>query len=320
MLKEKTGDYLKQSRLWTSSTPNNRFDCVVEGSENPPNPLEHRIIKSSGAQIRTLTAAGAEADELHKNIRRSQAVKEKHFKEYEHQKSFLLSISESHSGFLKETGRKAIHFMLAKSQRTTIIDLTAAYVYVKLGRNPTATEVFSTMLEYDFQEDTIVKLFTDYVKTEPGTKALKSMLNSSSTDHQQSNECGASNTFTHSSTKTSTQQEPLKIIVDRLQETHSHWTEKQASSVSNSDELNSGRKPITTENSLSKNHMIKMLVEKENAKLKDRMLCKICKQRQISVVLLPCGHFVLCDVCSGPCQVCPCCQKAVLAEKKTFLS
>ncbi|RUS76322.1 hypothetical protein EGW08_015910 [Elysia chlorotica] len=311
----KFGDYhnsvTKQIISSASNQPVRSFDCALEGFKDTVDPLENRAIKHSGAQIITPSTSAAEADGTHKGIPRSQVTKDltEDTKEYEHQKGVLLSFSKSHNGFLKATVRKAIEFMLDRSQSTALIDIIAAYVYVKLGRIPTGIEVYTTMMDYDFHEQTIVKLFADYVKTESGANTLKSILNCSSFDHQHLNECAESNTLSHSSPGSSTQQPKT----DRLQE------EKQASNMPESDELHSKEKTFTTESSLSRDDLVKMLVEKENAKLKDQMLCRICKQRQISVVLLPCGHVVLCNVCSEPCQVCPCCQKVVLAEKKIFL-
>uniref|UniRef100_A0A2C9LMZ5 RING-type domain-containing protein n=1 Tax=Biomphalaria glabrata TaxID=6526 RepID=A0A2C9LMZ5_BIOGL len=41
---------------------------------------------------------------------------------------------------------------------------------------------------------------------------------------------------------------------------------------------------------------------------------------QIDTMLLPCGHVVLCSVCSESCYSCPVCKKTALAEVKTYLS
>lgn len=40
----------------------------------------------------------------------------------------------------------------------------------------------------------------------------------------------------------------------------------------------------------------------------ERILCRICFERDIGIVLLPCRHHVLCEPCSDKCQSCPICR------------
>ncbi|KAL3512290.1 hypothetical protein ACH5RR_025007 [Cinchona calisaya] len=43
----------------------------------------------------------------------------------------------------------------------------------------------------------------------------------------------------------------------------------------------------------------------------EKVLCRICFEGEISVVLLPCRHRVLCSACSDKCKKCPICRVAV---------
>jgi hypothetical protein len=40
----------------------------------------------------------------------------------------------------------------------------------------------------------------------------------------------------------------------------------------------------------------------------EKVLCRVCFEREISVVLLPCRHRVLCRNCSDKCKKCPFCR------------
>ncbi|XP_021761265.1 uncharacterized protein LOC110726112 isoform X1 [Chenopodium quinoa] len=43
----------------------------------------------------------------------------------------------------------------------------------------------------------------------------------------------------------------------------------------------------------------------------DKVLCRICFEGDISIVLLPCRHRILCSVCSDKCKRCPVCRVIV---------
>ncbi|EPS59560.1 hypothetical protein M569_15246, partial [Genlisea aurea] len=40
----------------------------------------------------------------------------------------------------------------------------------------------------------------------------------------------------------------------------------------------------------------------------EKILCRVCFDEQINVVLLPCRHYVLCSNCCGKCKRCPICR------------
>ncbi|XP_035840065.1 uncharacterized protein LOC110918710 isoform X4 [Helianthus annuus] len=40
----------------------------------------------------------------------------------------------------------------------------------------------------------------------------------------------------------------------------------------------------------------------------EKVLCRVCYERELSVVLLPCRHWVLCSKCSEKCKKCPICR------------
>uniref|UniRef100_M4DJ79 RING-type domain-containing protein n=1 Tax=Brassica campestris TaxID=3711 RepID=M4DJ79_BRACM len=47
---------------------------------------------------------------------------------------------------------------------------------------------------------------------------------------------------------------------------------------------------------------------KEDLAEEEKVLCRVCFEREISLVLLPCRHRVLCRLCSDKCKKCPACR------------
>lgn len=48
--------------------------------------------------------------------------------------------------------------------------------------------------------------------------------------------------------------------------------------------------------------------------------CKICMDRDISIVFIPCGHLVSCKECSVSLTKCPICCGAITQKVKTYIS
>jgi len=61
-------------------------------------------------------------------------------------------------------------------------------------------------------------------------------------------------------------------------------------------------------------------LEKELQHLREQRTCKICMDREIGVVFLPCGHFVSCVHCAPALKDCPVCRHAIHATVKTYLT
>jgi hypothetical protein len=51
-----------------------------------------------------------------------------------------------------------------------------------------------------------------------------------------------------------------------------------------------------------------------------RLLCKICLDREIGVVFLPCGHQLACTQCAPCVADCPICRKVIRGTVRTFFS
>lgn len=61
-------------------------------------------------------------------------------------------------------------------------------------------------------------------------------------------------------------------------------------------------------------------LEEENRLLREARLCKICMDKEVGIVFLPCGHFATCINCAPNLQDCPVCRSTIKATVRTFLS
>ncbi|XP_029470222.1 baculoviral IAP repeat-containing protein 7 isoform X2 [Rhinatrema bivittatum] len=61
-------------------------------------------------------------------------------------------------------------------------------------------------------------------------------------------------------------------------------------------------------------------MEEQLQRLQEERTCKICMDRDVSIVLVPCGHLVLCGECAPNLQCCPICRAAIRSRVQTFMS
>ncbi|KZC11010.1 Apoptosis 2 inhibitor [Dufourea novaeangliae] len=61
-------------------------------------------------------------------------------------------------------------------------------------------------------------------------------------------------------------------------------------------------------------------LEEENRKLKEALLCKICMDREVAIVFLPCGHLATCVHCASSLTYCQMCRQKIQATVRIFLS
>lgn len=57
-----------------------------------------------------------------------------------------------------------------------------------------------------------------------------------------------------------------------------------------------------------------------SGKAKKAIMCKVCKLKEVSILLMPCRHLCLCKDCEGLVSVCPICQLMTSASVEVFLS
>ncbi|XP_064644613.1 baculoviral IAP repeat-containing protein 7-like [Lineus longissimus] len=60
--------------------------------------------------------------------------------------------------------------------------------------------------------------------------------------------------------------------------------------------------------------------KEENKSLKEKLYCKKCWKKEVNVVLLNCGHMVLCEDCAKLVHICPRCNNHILQRVKVFVA
>ncbi|XP_062934844.1 E3 ubiquitin-protein ligase XIAP-like [Cynocephalus volans] len=61
-------------------------------------------------------------------------------------------------------------------------------------------------------------------------------------------------------------------------------------------------------------------IEEQLRCLQEEKLCKICMERSIAVVFIPCGHLVTCERCAEAIEKCPMCYTVITFKQKIFMS
>ncbi|KAH9525608.1 hypothetical protein Btru_001809 [Bulinus truncatus] len=62
------------------------------------------------------------------------------------------------------------------------------------------------------------------------------------------------------------------------------------------------------------------LIKRENVDLRQQKMCKICMDKEVAIVFLPCGHFASCVDCCQPLKTCPVCRSVIKGTVRAFLS
>ena len=59
---------------------------------------------------------------------------------------------------------------------------------------------------------------------------------------------------------------------------------------------------------------------KENTRLREERLCRICYDREANIVFGPCGHLATCGNCASAFRDCPVCRAPIQHTVKTFMA
>ncbi|KFQ06363.1 Baculoviral IAP repeat-containing protein 7-B [Leptosomus discolor] len=64
----------------------------------------------------------------------------------------------------------------------------------------------------------------------------------------------------------------------------------------------------------------RMSTEEQLRRLQEERMCKVCMDRDVSVVFVPCGHLVACGDCALNLRLCPICRAVIRGSVRTFMS
>ncbi|XP_059718521.1 baculoviral IAP repeat-containing protein 7 [Haemorhous mexicanus] len=60
--------------------------------------------------------------------------------------------------------------------------------------------------------------------------------------------------------------------------------------------------------------------EEQLRRLQEERMCKVCMDRDVSVVFVPCGHLVACEECALSLRLCPICRAVIQGSVRAFMS
>nr|XP_035924382.1 putative inhibitor of apoptosis isoform X2 [Halichoerus grypus] len=61
-------------------------------------------------------------------------------------------------------------------------------------------------------------------------------------------------------------------------------------------------------------------LEEQLRRLQEERTCKVCMDKEVSIVFIPCGHLVVCQECAPSLRKCPICRGVIKGTVRTFLS
>lgn len=61
-------------------------------------------------------------------------------------------------------------------------------------------------------------------------------------------------------------------------------------------------------------------LKEEHTRLMEQRQCKVCMNKDMNIVFLPCGHLTCCDACAPSLRNCPICRTNIRGTIKTYLS
>ncbi|NXM22215.1 BIR7B protein, partial [Ploceus nigricollis] len=60
--------------------------------------------------------------------------------------------------------------------------------------------------------------------------------------------------------------------------------------------------------------------EEQLRRLQEERMCKVCMDKDVSVVFVPCGHLVACEECALNLRLCPICRAVIQGSVRAFMS
>lgn len=54
--------------------------------------------------------------------------------------------------------------------------------------------------------------------------------------------------------------------------------------------------------------------------LQEERTCKVCMDKLVSIVFIPCGHLVVCGDCAASLRHCPICRAVIRGSVRAFMS
>ncbi|XP_032074511.1 baculoviral IAP repeat-containing protein 7 [Thamnophis elegans] len=128
--------------------------------------------------------------------------------------------------------------------------------------------------------------------------------------------------ITQLSSTADTRPPPTGQLISAVHEENLHWSEDYSESSRESMEREPDpwrvRREAQAESSREPESTASM--EEKLRRLQEERMCKVCMDKDVSIVLVPCGHLVVCAECAPNLRRCPICRGAIRDSMKAFLS
>ncbi|XP_058033946.1 baculoviral IAP repeat-containing protein 7 [Ahaetulla prasina] len=101
-----------------------------------------------------------------------------------------------------------------------------------------------------------------------------------------------------------------------------HWSEDYSESSHESMEREPDPWRVRRETQIEHSHEPESTtsMEEKLRRLQEERMCKVCMDKDVSIVLVPCGHLVVCAECAPNLRRCPICRGVIRDSMKAFLS
>lgn len=66
--------------------------------------------------------------------------------------------------------------------------------------------------------------------------------------------------------------------------------------------------------------LVTLSAEEQLKQLQEERTCKVCMDKMVSMVFIPCGHLAVCSECAAILRHCPICRAVIRGSMRAFLS
>ncbi|XP_027000537.1 baculoviral IAP repeat-containing protein 7 isoform X1 [Tachysurus fulvidraco] len=77
---------------------------------------------------------------------------------------------------------------------------------------------------------------------------------------------------------------------------------------------------VNPQTSFGEKVLVTVSSEEQLKKLQEERTCKVCMDKLVSMVFIPCGHLVVCSECAASLRNCPICRAVIRGSMRAFMS
>lgn len=66
--------------------------------------------------------------------------------------------------------------------------------------------------------------------------------------------------------------------------------------------------------------LVTLSAEEQLKQLQEERTCKVCMDKPVSMLFIPCGHLVVCSECAASLRHCPICRAVIRGSVRAYMS